>query len=208
MHFFHQWEQTFSQVGTILPTVGALLPTVDSILPTVLSIPDIYNNQYCPNILPLSNQFWPLSLPHGTSCSYGELSCCNDCCSKTTCLANFGTFQCLTTDILCTIDFLLQIIPVVCIVKKKVWPDLVGLLHFDANVIILKEEPCVSKVNCILGVTPVALRYIKTQVCIIYGAWSGRIIQTPPPSVDKDSSYDDMVHGLWDISYPKLVSAH
>jgi Potato inhibitor I family len=73
----------------------------------------------------------------------------------------------------------LPIIPAVCEVKKKSWPELVGVLHLDAKAIILKEEPCVSKVDSILEGTPVTLEYIKTRVRIIYSAWSGRVIQAP-----------------------------
>ena len=63
--------------------------------------------------------------------------------------------------------------------KKKSWPELVGMLHLDAKAIILKEEPCVSKVDTILEWTPVTLEYNKSRVRIIYSAWSGRVIQVP-----------------------------
>ena len=167
-------------VGTILPPVGTILPPVGTLLPTVLFVPDVRNNQYCPKVMPQSNQLCPLNLLHATSCSYGEVCCCNDCHPKTTCLANFGTFQCLTIDIPCTINCLLPIsIPAVCEVKKKSWPELVGMLHLDAKAIILKEEPCVSTVDTILEWTPVTFEYNKNRVRVIYSAWSGRVIQVP-----------------------------
>ena len=66
-----------------------------------------------------------------------------------------------------------------CEVKKKSWPELVGKLHSEAKAIILREEPCVSKVDAILEWSPVTFEYNKNRVRVIYSAWSGRVIQVP-----------------------------
>ena len=160
------------------PAPVATPPPVQTI-PPLPDVPDVHNNQYCPKVMPQSKQSCPLKLLHATSCGYGEVCCCNDCSPKTTCLANFGIFQCLSIAIKCTSNCLLPIIPAVCEVKKKSWPELVGKLHSEAKAIILREEPCVSKVDAILEWSPVTFEYNKNRVRVFYSAWSGKVVQVP-----------------------------
>jgi hypothetical protein len=79
---------------------GICVASTDTTTSLVVDAPDTNNNPLCPATKPISKDVCPAGIPTGfgpdAHCGYGEVCCCGDCKSKTSCLCNRGIFQCLT----------------------------------------------------------------------------------------------------------------